>query len=58
MQARQVRVPTASGEDLTRIDDPAKIMMRQIAAEIARLGHRNGKGRPFAPMQVARLLEA
>ena len=33
MQVRGVRVLTASGEDLTSTDNPAKIMMRQIAAE-------------------------
>jgi hypothetical protein len=32
--------------------------LRVIAAELERLGCRNGKGRPFAPMQVARLLPA
>jgi hypothetical protein len=35
MQARGVRVLTASGEDLTSTDDPAKIMMRQIAGAFA-----------------------
>jgi DNA invertase Pin-like site-specific DNA recombinase len=125
MQARGVQVVTADGEDLTQTDDPAKIMMRQIAgafaqyekarlvaklkgardrksaergrrvegrkgyaqtdpelvreakrlarknpktgrkrslrqiaSELARLGHCNDKGRPFAPMQIARLLKA
>lgn len=124
MQARGVKVVTASGEDLTQTDDPAKIMMRQIAgafaqyekarlaaklkgardrksaehgrrvegrkgyaelnpelvreakrlarrnpkigkkrslreiaAELERLGRRNGKGRLFAPMQIARLIK-
>jgi DNA invertase Pin-like site-specific DNA recombinase len=125
MQARQVRVVTAAGEDLTATDDPAKIMMRQIAgafaqyekarlvaklkgardrrstergrrvegrrgyaethpelvraarrlarrnpktgekrslreiaAELERLGHVNGKGRRFDAVQVARLIAA
>jgi DNA invertase Pin-like site-specific DNA recombinase len=125
MQARGVRVLTASGEDLTSTDDPAKVMMRQIAgafaqyekarlvaklkgardrrsaelgrriegrkgyaatnpelvreakrlarkspktgkarslreiaAELGRLGYVNGKGQRFAAAQVARLLEA
>jgi DNA invertase Pin-like site-specific DNA recombinase len=35
MQARGVRVLTASGEDLTSTDDPAKVMMRQIAGAFA-----------------------
>jgi DNA invertase Pin-like site-specific DNA recombinase len=35
MQARGVRVLTSSGEDLTSTDDPAKIMMRQIAGAFA-----------------------
>jgi hypothetical protein len=35
MQARRVRVVTASGEDLIQTDDPAKIMMRQIAGAFA-----------------------
>lgn len=35
MQARGVRVLTASGDDLTSTDDPAKIMMRQIAGAFA-----------------------
>src|SRR3954471_18206628 len=35
MQARGVRVLTASGEDLTSTADPAKVMMRQIAGAFA-----------------------
>jgi len=35
MQARGVRVLTASGEDLTATDDPTKILMRQIAGAFA-----------------------
>jgi DNA invertase Pin-like site-specific DNA recombinase len=35
MQVRGVRVLTASGEDLTSTDDPAKVMMRQIAGAFA-----------------------
>jgi DNA invertase Pin-like site-specific DNA recombinase len=35
MQARGVRVLTTSGEDLTSTDDPAKVMMRQIAGAFA-----------------------
>jgi DNA invertase Pin-like site-specific DNA recombinase len=35
MQQRGVRVLTAGGEDLTTTDDPAKIMMRQIAGAFA-----------------------
>jgi DNA invertase Pin-like site-specific DNA recombinase len=35
MQQRGVRVLTASGEDLTSTDDPAKVMMRQIAGAFA-----------------------
>jgi DNA invertase Pin-like site-specific DNA recombinase len=35
MAARGVRVVTASGEDLTDTDDPAKVMMRQVAAAFA-----------------------
>jgi DNA invertase Pin-like site-specific DNA recombinase len=35
MQARGVRVLTSSGEDLTSTDDPAKVMMRQIAGAFA-----------------------
>ena len=33
-----------------------KRSLRAIAAELAGLGFRNGKGRPFAAAQVARLL--
>jgi DNA invertase Pin-like site-specific DNA recombinase len=36
MQARGVRVLTAAGDDLTGSDDPAKVMMRQIAGAFAR----------------------
>ncbi len=35
MQERGVRVLTAGGEDLTATDDPAKVMMRQIAGAFA-----------------------
>jgi DNA invertase Pin-like site-specific DNA recombinase len=35
MQARGVMVLTASGENLTETDDPAKVMMRQIAGAFA-----------------------
>ena len=35
MQARGVTVRTASGDNLTQTDDPAKIMMRQIAGAFA-----------------------
>jgi DNA invertase Pin-like site-specific DNA recombinase len=32
---RGVRVLTASGEDLTETDDPARVMMRQVTAAFA-----------------------
>lgn len=35
MAERGVRVLTASGDDLTNTDDPAKVMMRQIAGAFA-----------------------
>src|SRR3954454_14013549 len=35
MLARGVRVVTTSGEDLTSTDDPAKVMMRQVAGAFA-----------------------
>lgn len=35
MIQRGVRVLTASGEDLTETDDPARVMMRQVAAAFA-----------------------
>ena len=35
MIQRGVRVVTAGGEDLTQADDPAKVMMRQVAAAFA-----------------------
>jgi DNA invertase Pin-like site-specific DNA recombinase len=35
MQARGVAVLTASGDNLTETDDPAKVMMRQIAGAFA-----------------------
>jgi DNA invertase Pin-like site-specific DNA recombinase len=35
MIQRGVRVLTASGEDLTETDDPARVMMRQVAAACA-----------------------
>ena len=35
LRERGVRVITASGEDLTETDDPAKVMMRQVAAAFA-----------------------
>lgn len=35
MAKRGVRVVTASGEDLTATDDPAKVMMRQVASAFA-----------------------
>ncbi len=35
MAKRGVRVVTASGEDLTATDDPAKVMMRQVAGAFA-----------------------
>jgi DNA invertase Pin-like site-specific DNA recombinase len=35
MQERGVRVLTTAGEDLTNTDDPAKVMMRQIAGAFA-----------------------
>jgi DNA invertase Pin-like site-specific DNA recombinase len=35
MAQRGVRIVTASGEDLTATDDPARVMMRQIAAALA-----------------------
>jgi DNA invertase Pin-like site-specific DNA recombinase len=35
MAKRGVHVVTASGEDLTNTDDPAKVMMRQVAAAFA-----------------------
>jgi DNA invertase Pin-like site-specific DNA recombinase len=35
MAGRGVRVVTASGEDLTGTDDPAKVMMRQVAGAFA-----------------------
>ena len=45
MAGRGVRVVTAGGEDLTATDDPAKVMMRQVAGafaeyEKARLVHK------------------
>jgi DNA invertase Pin-like site-specific DNA recombinase len=35
MKARRVRVLTASGEDLTESDDPARVMIRQVGAAFA-----------------------
>jgi DNA invertase Pin-like site-specific DNA recombinase len=35
MAQRGVKIVTASGEDLTAIDDPARVMMRQVAAAFA-----------------------
>jgi DNA invertase Pin-like site-specific DNA recombinase len=35
MQARGVRVLTASGDDLTASDDPGRVMMRQVAGAFA-----------------------
>lgn len=35
LKQRAVRVHTASGEDLTDTDDPARVMMRQVAAAFA-----------------------
>jgi DNA invertase Pin-like site-specific DNA recombinase len=35
MADRGVRVVTASGEDLTATDDPARVMMRQVASSFA-----------------------
>src|SRR5262245_55616372 len=35
MKARGVRVLTASGEDLTETDDPARVMIRQVGAAFA-----------------------
>ena len=35
MAGRGVRVVTAGGEDLTETDDPAKVMMRQVAGAFA-----------------------
>src|SRR3954451_20651371 len=35
MHAREITVRTASGDNLTQTDDPAKIMMRQIAGAFA-----------------------
>jgi DNA invertase Pin-like site-specific DNA recombinase len=35
MAQRGVRIVTASGEDLTATDDPARVMMRQVAAAFA-----------------------
>ena len=35
MKARDVRVLTASGQDLTETDDPERVMIRQVAAAFA-----------------------
>ena len=35
MQQRSVRVVTASGDDLTNTNDPARVMMRQVAGAFA-----------------------
>jgi DNA invertase Pin-like site-specific DNA recombinase len=50
MQARGVRVLTAAGEDLTSTEDPAKVMMRQIAGAFAQYE----KARLVAKLQGAR----
>lgn len=50
MQARSVRVLTAGGEDLTSSDDPAKVMMRQIAGAFAQYE----KARLVAKLKSAR----
>jgi DNA invertase Pin-like site-specific DNA recombinase len=50
MQQRGVRVLTASGEDLTSTDDPAKVMMRQIAGAFAQYE----KARLVAKLKSAR----
>jgi DNA invertase Pin-like site-specific DNA recombinase len=50
MQARGVRVLTSSGEDLTSTDDPAKVMMRQIAGAFAQ----HEKARLVAKLKGAR----
>jgi DNA invertase Pin-like site-specific DNA recombinase len=50
MQARGVRVLTASGEDLTGTDDPVKVMMRQIAGAFAQYE----KARLVAKLKSAR----
>ena len=50
MQARGVTVLTANGDNLTETDDPAKIMMRQIAGAFAQYE----KARLVAKLQGAR----
>src|SRR5258708_4298997 len=35
LKQRGVRILTASGEDLTETDDPARVLMRQVAASFA-----------------------
>jgi DNA invertase Pin-like site-specific DNA recombinase len=50
MRARGVRVLTAAGEDLTSTEDPAKVMMRQIAGAFAQYE----KARLVAKLQGAR----
>jgi DNA invertase Pin-like site-specific DNA recombinase len=62
MQVRGVRVLTSSGEDLTSTDDPAKVMMRQIAGafaqyEKARLVQKLRGARDRASAQLGRRVE-
>jgi DNA invertase Pin-like site-specific DNA recombinase len=50
MAGRGVKIVTASGEDLTETDDPAKVMMRQVAASFAQYE----KARMVAKLKGAR----
>ena len=50
MAQRGVRIVTASGEDLTATDDPARVMMRQVAASFAQYE----KSRLVAKLKAAR----
>jgi DNA invertase Pin-like site-specific DNA recombinase len=62
MQRRGVRVVTASGEDLTAADDPARVAMRQVAGafaefEKARLVHKLRGARDRASTAAGRRVE-
>jgi DNA invertase Pin-like site-specific DNA recombinase len=62
MQERGVRVVTASGEDLTATDDPARVAMRQVAAafsqfEKARLVGKLKGARDRASIAAGRRIE-
>ncbi|HEX8373772.1 MAG TPA: recombinase family protein, partial [Geminicoccaceae bacterium] len=62
MAKRGVRVVTAGGEDLTETDDPAKVMMRQVAGafaeyEKARLVHKLRGARDRASERRGRRVE-